>query len=81
MRRYVTRDELKHMEILLSGFVIFFLVLFWALPIVMITRSQRTSGGTKLLWILAVIFISWFAWLAYILLVPKKEPEKRLINS
>jgi len=44
------------------------------------TISKRTSGGTKVLWLLAVLFISWFAWLAYILLVPKDQPIKRFAN-
>lgn len=32
--------------------------------------SDRTDGKEKLAWILAVIFISWFAWIFYLLLAP-----------
>lgn len=42
----------------------------WLLPILLILLSNRTSGGEKLLWILAVIFISWFSWIFYMLLAP-----------
>jgi hypothetical protein len=37
---------------------------------VVILSSSRTSGGEKAAWILAVIFISWFAWIFYFLLAP-----------
>ena len=43
---------------------------FWLLPIVLIAVSDRTDGKEKLAWILAVIFISWFAWIFYLLLAP-----------
>ena len=49
--------------------------LIWLLPILNIMRSGKTSGGEKLAWILAVIFISWFAWIFYLLLAPLKKKE------
>lgn len=58
------------MEILLIlGLVIF----IWLLPILVIMSSRKTTGGEKLAWILAVIFISWFAWIFYMLLAPIKK--------
>ena len=42
----------------------------WLLPIIIIALSNRTSGADKAAWILAVIFISWFAWIFYALLAP-----------
>ncbi|MCH2058036.1 MAG: PLDc N-terminal domain-containing protein [Thalassotalea sp.] len=39
----------------------------------MIAKSDRTHGGEKVAWILAVIFISWFAWVFYLLLAPLKQ--------
>ena len=42
----------------------------WLLPIVLIAVSDRTDGKEKLAWILAVIFISWLAWIFYLLLAP-----------
>jgi hypothetical protein len=45
----------------------------WIIPIILIGVSDRTSGGEKLAWILAVIFVSWFAWIFYLLLAPLKS--------
>lgn len=47
----------------------------WLLPILFILSSRKTTGNEKLAWILAVIFISWFAWIFYILLAPIKKKE------
>ena len=47
--------------------------LLWLLPILIIADSDKTSGGEKLAWILAIIFLSWFAWIFYFLLAPIKE--------
>lgn len=47
--------------------------LIWLLPILIIACSDRTTGGEKLAWILAIIFLSWFAWVFYFLLAPIKE--------
>jgi hypothetical protein len=46
---------------------------FWIIPIVAIAISDRTQGGEKLAWLLMVIFISWFAWIFYLLLAPLKS--------
>lgn len=46
---------------------------FWLLPILIIIGSRKTTGSEKLAWILAVIFISWFAWIFYLLLAPLKK--------
>ncbi|WP_269236386.1 PLDc N-terminal domain-containing protein [Flavobacterium flavigenum] len=45
----------------------------WLLPILSILFSRKTTGGEKLAWILAVLFISWFAWIFYLLLAPIKK--------
>ncbi|HLW51185.1 MAG TPA: hypothetical protein VKZ78_09435 [Sphingobacteriaceae bacterium] len=50
-----------------------FIGLIWLLPIIIIAASNRTSGNEKLAWILAVIFISWFAWIFFLLLAPIKK--------
>lgn len=42
----------------------------WFLPILIILASDRTCGGEKLAWILAIVFLSWFAWIFYFLLAP-----------
>ncbi|WP_194774533.1 hypothetical protein [Pararhodonellum marinum] len=46
---------------------------FWLLPVLIIISSSKTRGGEKLAWVLAVIFISWFAWVFYLLLAPLKK--------
>lgn len=46
---------------------------FWLLPILIIANSRKSTGSEKLAWILAVIFISWFAWIFYLLLAPIKK--------
>lgn len=51
----------------LGGFFI------WLLPILIIACSDRTTGVEKIAWILAIVFLSWFAWIFYFLLAPIKE--------
>ncbi|HLT63687.1 MAG TPA: PLDc N-terminal domain-containing protein [Pseudohongiella sp.] len=46
--------------------------IIWLLPILIILNSDKTTGGEKLAWILAIIFLSWFAWIFYFLLAPIK---------
>ena len=45
----------------------------WLLPIIIILRSSKTSGGEKLAWILLILFVSWLAWIFYWLLAPIKK--------
>ena len=52
------------------GLVIFLLMI---IPVIAISISDRTNGGEKFSWILAVIFVSWFAWVFYLLLAPLKS--------
>lgn len=49
----------------------------WLLPILIIADSNKTSGGEKAAWILAIIFLSWFAWIFYFLLAPIKPRRDR----
>jgi len=50
--------------------------LIWILPILIIASSDETTSGEKLAWILAIIFLSWFAWIFYFLLAPIKERRR-----
>lgn len=59
--------------VLLAGGVFF----IWLLPILIIAASDETTGGEKAAWILAIIFLSWFAWIFYFLLAPLKPPRRR----
>ena len=52
-----------------AGFMILFMII-WLLPIILILQSDKTSGAEKLFWLLAVLFVSWFAWIFYMLLAP-----------
>lgn len=45
----------------------------WLLPLLIIITSKKTTGNEKIAWVFAVIFISWFAWIFYILLAPIKK--------
>jgi len=48
-------------------------VFVWVLPILVIIGSGKTTGSEKLAWVIAVIFVSWFAWIFYMLLAPIKK--------
>lgn len=54
------------------------IAIIWWLPIILIARSQRTTGGEKLVWILIMVFFSWFAWILYMLIAPVHRPEDAL---
>lgn len=59
-------------------FTVVLLAVVWLLPFFVILGSKKTSGKEKLAWVLGVIFISWFAWIFYLLLAPiskNKETE------
>jgi hypothetical protein len=54
------------------------ILFIWLLPILIIAASDRTTGGEKLAWILAIVFFSWFAWIFYFLLAPiGRDPAER----
>jgi hypothetical protein len=60
----------------LSALIILGIIGFiWILPILSIIGSRRTSGSEKIAWILAVVFLSWFAWIFYLLLAPLKKKK------
>ena len=54
----------------LGAGVLLFLAVIWLLPLMLILSSGKTSGAEKLFWLLAVLFVSWFAWIFYLLLAP-----------
>ena len=59
-----------------------FCFFIWILPILIIVGSDRTNGGEKAAWILAIIFLSWFAWIFYFLLAPiSARPRHREYRS
>ncbi|MFM1896142.1 MAG: hypothetical protein RLZZ385_1216 [Pseudomonadota bacterium] len=44
----------------------------WLLPMLIIAASDRTTTGEKICWILAILCLSWFAWVFYFFLAPIK---------
>ena len=44
----------------------------WLLPIWIIATSDKTTGFEKCAWILAILCLSWFAWVFYFFLAPLK---------
>jgi len=58
-----------------AGAIVLFMFI-WLLPIILILKSDKTTGAEKLLWLIAVIFISWFAWILYMLLAPISYREQ-----
>ena len=59
--------------VLVSSLGVFFI---WLLPILIIAASDKTGAGEKFCWILAIIFLSWFAWIFYFFLAPLKRVER-----
>ena len=57
--------------------VVFGGVLLWLLPIVIIAASDKVGGAEKILWILAIIFLSWFAWIFYFFFAPVFDRPQR----
>jgi len=53
--------------------LVLFIGFIWFLPFLSILFSKKVGGTEKLAWILAVLFISWFAWVFYLLLAPLKK--------
>lgn len=52
-------------------------VLLWLLPIVLIAASDKVGTAEKVLWILAIIFLSWFAWIFYFFFAPVFDKPQR----
>ena len=59
------------MEIILIPFAL----VIWLIPFFLILVSNRTYGKEKLAWLLALLFVSWFAWVFYLLLAPLKQHQ------
>jgi len=55
------------------GWIVILIVFIWLLPILVILSSGKTTAREKLAWVLAVLFISWFAFIFYLLLAPIRK--------
>ncbi len=51
------------------------LLIIYLLPFIFILSSNKTKGKEKISWVLEVIFISWFAWIFYMLLAPINKKD------
>jgi hypothetical protein len=49
---------------------------FWVLPIWIIATSDKTTGFEKIAWLLAMLCLSWFAWIFYFFLAPLKPRHR-----
>jgi hypothetical protein len=58
------------MESVLLVLFIFIGAALWFLPFILIIGSDKTTGKEKVMWLLALFFISWFAWIIYMLVAP-----------
>ena len=47
-------------------------VAIWVTPMWIIATSEKTTGMEKIAWLLAMICLSWFAWVFYFLIAPIK---------
>jgi|TARA_B100001245_G_C22839173_1_gene403423 hypothetical protein len=55
------------------GIAFLIVAIGWLLPIIIVLKSSKTSGGEKLAWVLLIVFVSWLAWIFYWLLAPIKK--------
>ncbi len=51
-------------------------IAIWLVPFWIIATSDVTTGFEKIAWLLAMICLSWFAWIFYFFLAPLK-PKRR----
>lgn len=58
-----------------GGIFIILILVIWLIPFLLIATSNRTCGNEKVAWLLAMFFVSWFAWIFYMLLAPLKSSE------
>ena len=51
-------------------------IAIWVLPIWIIASSEKTTGFEKIAWLLAMVCLSWFAWIFYFFLAPIKPRHR-----
>ena len=50
--------------------IVVFVVVIWGIPLTFILSDPSISTKEKAIWIFAVLFVSWFAWLLYFFVAP-----------
>jgi hypothetical protein len=53
--------------------VLLLIFLIWLVPVILVAKSNWTQGNEKVAWVLLIIFVSWLAWIFYLLLAPIKQ--------
>lgn len=54
------------------GFILAAIFLYM-IPILWVLFSRKVSGVEKLGWVLAILFISWIAWIIFLIVAPVKK--------
>ncbi len=57
-----------------GALLIFFI---WIAPFWIIATSEVTTGFEKIAWLIAMVCLSWFAWVFYFFLAPLKPRQDR----
>jgi uncharacterized protein YgiM (DUF1202 family) len=78
--RYLVPAGAQQSQSRWSGFnsvwiIVGLIFVIWLLPIGIILASNKTVRAEKIAWLIAVIFVSWFAWIFYIIFAPIKKRE------
>lgn len=63
------------MEAMLYGILIAGLVGLWLLPAVLIARDRRIQRKEKAIWIFAMFFVSWAAWILCMFIAPVMDDD------
>lgn len=53
--------------------MILIIMVVYLAPFIIVLTSSKTGFGEKIAWILAILFISWFAIIFYFLLAPSNK--------
>ena len=56
-------------------------IVLWFIPVVFILRDPKVAGKEKAIWVFAVFFVSWFAWVLYYFIAPVMTYEQKHDNQ
>ena len=51
-------------------------IILWGIPLGFIVSDPIISRKERIIWVFAVLFVSWFAWLLYLWVAPVLPREK-----
>lgn len=63
------------LSVAFSVFGALLIFLLWVAPFWIIATSDHTTGFEKIAWLIAMVFLSWFAWVFYFFLAPLKPRD------